>query len=432
MSRFVSCMQWLRSSSVTEARNLAAFWLLGLCNNFAYVIMLSAAHDILHPAEHSNNVTNASAPNRTDKLVEFCNPIGTGAILLADILPALLMKLTAPLYVYFLPYSLKVWIVVLLGTASFPLVAYGGAEAFWLSIIGVICASAGSGLGEVTFLSLSSHFSRNSVSTWSSGTGAAGVLGALSYAGLTALGFSPKNSLLLMLIIPASLLVTYFVILVKPHTVKRWTFGVNINNDVGIENSDEYSDHQRLLKAEAEVQSSIGVPSQRLSFMQRLLLIKPLLKFMIPLFLVYFAEYFINQGLFELIYYKNMWLPRMQQYRWYQVIYQIGVFLSRSSVNLIHIKWIYIFPLLQFVNVIILTCEVFYKYIPNIWIIFFIILFEGLMGGGAYVNTFYRISEEVPAEHREFSMGVTSISDSLGISLAAAVAIPVHNYICQL
>ena len=28
-------------------RNLAGFWLLGLCNNYAYVIMLSAAHDIL-------------------------------------------------------------------------------------------------------------------------------------------------------------------------------------------------------------------------------------------------------------------------------------------------------------------------------------------------------------------------------------------------
>ena len=29
-------------------RNLVAFWILGLCNNFGYVVMLSAAHDILH------------------------------------------------------------------------------------------------------------------------------------------------------------------------------------------------------------------------------------------------------------------------------------------------------------------------------------------------------------------------------------------------
>ena len=28
-------------------RNLVAFWILGLCNNYGYVVMLSAAHDIL-------------------------------------------------------------------------------------------------------------------------------------------------------------------------------------------------------------------------------------------------------------------------------------------------------------------------------------------------------------------------------------------------
>ena len=43
---------------------------------------------------------------------------------------------------------------------------------------------------------------RNVISTWSSGTGAAGILGASSYAGLTALGLSAVNSLLLMLVVP--------------------------------------------------------------------------------------------------------------------------------------------------------------------------------------------------------------------------------------
>ncbi|KAJ8887675.1 hypothetical protein PR048_013893 [Dryococelus australis] len=28
-------------------RDLLAYWLLGLCNNYGYVVMLSAAHDIL-------------------------------------------------------------------------------------------------------------------------------------------------------------------------------------------------------------------------------------------------------------------------------------------------------------------------------------------------------------------------------------------------
>lgn len=34
--------------------NLVAYWILGLCNNFGYVVMLSAAHDILSQNFHDN------------------------------------------------------------------------------------------------------------------------------------------------------------------------------------------------------------------------------------------------------------------------------------------------------------------------------------------------------------------------------------------
>ena len=54
-------------------------------------------------------------------------------------------------------------------------------------------------LNDENYMLKFSH--RNVVSTWSSGTGAAGVFGALSYAGLTAVGVSPRKTLLIMLII---------------------------------------------------------------------------------------------------------------------------------------------------------------------------------------------------------------------------------------
>lgn len=51
--------------------------------------------------------------------------------------------------------------------------------------------------------------------------------------------------------------------------------------------------------------------------------------------------------------------------------------------------------LFQFANLIILLTQVLYRYIPNVWIVFAIVFFEGLLGGGAYVNTFYKMSKEV-------------------------------------
>lgn len=37
-------------------RDLMGFWILGMCNNYGYVIMLSAAHDIMHKIQSKQNV----------------------------------------------------------------------------------------------------------------------------------------------------------------------------------------------------------------------------------------------------------------------------------------------------------------------------------------------------------------------------------------
>lgn len=108
--------------------------------------------------------------------------------------------------------------------------------------------------------------------------------------------------------------------------------------------------------------------------------------------------------------------------------YQIGVFVSRSSVNIVQIKQLWIMAVLQGLNVIFFTFEAIYMFTPSIWIIFGMIFFEGLLGGGAYVNTFYRMSKEIPATRREYSMSVVTLSDSIGITIAGFLAMPAHNW----
>jgi len=51
---------------VEKWRNIVGFWILGLCNNYPYVIMLSAAFDILSILEGrhtscADNSTNATS-----------------------------------------------------------------------------------------------------------------------------------------------------------------------------------------------------------------------------------------------------------------------------------------------------------------------------------------------------------------------------------
>jgi len=137
-----------------------------------------------------------------------------------------------------------------------------------------------------------------------------------------------------------------------------------------------------------------------------------------PLFLVYFGEYVINQGITPVLTFNNSPLFAKQEYKYYSFIYQIGVFISRSSANFFQIKQLWLLAFLQIANMIFLGCAAYFNFIPSIWIIFAIVLYEGLIGGAVFVNAFYRVAAEVEDEKKEFCMSSISFWYSCGILLA--------------
>lgn len=105
-------------------------------------------------------------------------------------------------------------------------------------------------------------------------------------------------------------------------------------------------------------------------------------------------------------------------------------FLDHRSIWSKSIKWL--LTVFQFANVVIVFTEVLTYFSPTIWIIFGIVLWEGLLSGCAYVNTYYRMSVEIPEDWRKFALGVAPGFDALGITLAGIFAIPAHNAICKI
>ncbi|KAF6271340.1 CLN3 lysosomal/endosomal transmembrane protein, battenin [Rhinolophus ferrumequinum] len=223
-----------------------------------------------------------------------------------------------------------------------------------------------------------------------------------------------------MLGVPALLLASYFFLLTSPEP-----------QDPGGEEEAERAARQPLMSSEAPEESKPDA-SPTLSLQERWTVFKGLLCYVIPLVLVYFAEYFINQGLFELLFFRNTSLSHAQQYRWYQMLYQAGVFVSRSSLRCFHIRFIWALALLQCLNLAFLLADVVLSFLPSIYFVFLIILYEGLLGGAAYVNTFHNIALETSDRHREFAMAAACVSDTLGISLSGLVALPLHNFLCRL
>uniref|UniRef100_A0A8C0D9Z1 Battenin n=1 Tax=Balaenoptera musculus TaxID=9771 RepID=A0A8C0D9Z1_BALMU len=384
-------------------KNAVGFWLLGLCNNFSYVVMLSAAHDILSHQRAPGNQSHVDpdpTPTSHNSSSRFdCNSVSTAAVLLADILPTLVIKLLAPLGLHLLPYSPRVLTSGICAAGSFILVAFS--HSVGISLCGVVLASISSGLGEVTFLALTAFYPRAVISWWSSGTGGAGLLGALSYLGLTQAGLSPQHTLLSMLGIPALLLASYFLLLTSPGP-----------QDPGGEGEADTAARQPLINSEAS-ESKPG-SSSHLSLQERWTVFKVR-----------------TVALFELLFFRNTFLSHAQQYRWYQMLYQAGVFASRSSLRCCRIRHTWALALLQCLNLAFLLADVWLSFLPSIYLVFLIILYEGLLGGAAYVNTFHNIALETSSEHREFAMATACISDTLGISLSGLLALPLHDFLCQ-
>ncbi|XP_071943062.1 battenin-like [Antedon mediterranea] len=433
-------------------RDVVAFFLLGLCNNFCYGIMLSAAFDILSEFDKKytttispvlttaslyTNITTSEPLNYKD-----CNKVSTGAVLLADIFPSLFAKTTLPLYFEYVSYNLMISISISLGAASLLIVSYSNTLA--LSLIGVGCASAGTGIGEFLFLSLSSYFDKSVIVGYSTGTGVSGVLYALAYVLLTSvLGLSPRQSMLIVLVVPAVSFIVYYLLLShrpsnKKHQKPKDELSESLINN--IINSSQTSLQESvnviddITQSEDKVNGSLASKKgpHRLTAKEKIKLVKPLTKYMVPLGVVYLAEYLINQGIVELIYFPTLtWMNHDDQYRWYQLVYQVGVFVSRSSIAVFTIKHLWVLPILQCAAFVFLLTVAMYHYIPSIWIIFVTIAFEGLLGGFAFANTFYKILIEVEECYQEFAMGLTSIASSLGITISGLVSIPLHNALCK-
>ncbi|TSK28025.1 Battenin [Bagarius yarrelli] len=327
------------------------------------------------------NTTTANCDNSSSSNSICINAIQLEqAVLLADILPTLLIKLTAPFVIHKVPYGYRILVCVATATTSFLVVSFSSTVG--MSILGVIFASVSSGLGELSFLSLTVYFSSDVLSGWGSGTGGAGVAGAVLYSALTQAGLSPRVTLLIMLTVPAVMMISYFFLLDFPPSFPQW------KSRSGFSSEEDFQEQRRLIVDDDDDENDNDEKGREdrhtepLTFSNKLQILKGLLKFIVPLSVVYFAEYFINQGLC--------------------------------------------------VNAGVLLISVYYQFWPNVFFVFGVVLYEGLLGGAAYVNIFYLIRVETGEREREFAMSAASVGDSIGIALSAVPAIPIHNYFCSL
>jgi battenin len=393
-------------------------------NNILYVIILTAALDLVGPS------------------------IPKGTVLLASIIPGLATKVVVPYFIHLIPYSPRIAIFAALSTCGMLAVALSppstSAESIAAKVAGIILANISSSAGEVNFLSLTHFYGPFSLASWGSGTGGAGLIGAGAYAlATTALGISVKATLLTSALLPAIMLISFFTLLPRgPLKTARRNEVVYQGLAHGM---DEVEDRETagLLDRCGETaahpnhlpQQSPWIKKYLSGLSMKLLRARTLVvPYMIPLFLVYLAEYTINQGVAPTLLFPLKESP-FKRYRafypTYGALYQLGVFISRSSLALFRINTLYIPSFLQVANLALLTAQALVWFLPNVYFVFIIVFWEGLLGGLVYVSTYAAVREDIPEEEREFSLGAVSVSDSAGICLAGFLGVAMESGLCS-
>jgi hypothetical protein len=285
------------------ARNTLACFLLGTLNNLTLVINNAGANSIL-PGE-------------------------IGVIYIINVLPELIVKATSPFWWHLFSYRAKALAVGVLFGVNMVLVHAGLQLPIWARLLGVGLNDVGSGLGEASVLALSQFYPnpRTLLTAWSSGTGMAGIVGYL-----VSMFVLPDLTVPGRLVLGGCILllywVTFFCILEKPWVDALRSGGGKVQASSVAAVSGTVNTTPLLLDQSAEsaesgfrvaaiggagggggatasAQGDRALPSGTLSTAdaaahmsarQKLRLQASLLKFVLPLVLVYWAEYAAQAG----------------------------------------------------------------------------------------------------------------------------------------
>ena len=168
-------------------------------------------------------------------------------------------------------------------------------------------------------------------------------------------------------------------------------------------------------------------------------------RFFFPLWTMYVVTYTINHALlphtFDVVSsYDNdgtVKITTEESYVSLFLTYQMAVFASRSSINLIQLRrvshlWIFVFmQCLVFITLFLFT----FGYLQSVWILsnlvrfllYPIVMFEGLVSGVTYVNTFSLLRMSLETRSREIVMGIVVCATTAGPIAAALIGMFIES-----
>lgn len=353
-----------------------AMFLLGAINNLPYVIGIASANRIVAKYNNPTYLGLSLAAN-------------TFSGLFARFINTWLASLSVPYEINF-GINSTAMLASLLGTAF--------SKNFWLTLACVFLFGFTSSFGEAVLLCyMTVKKKQNLLTAWSSGTGMAGILGASYSLACALFKFNYMWSFIAVTPIVFVYMCSFFCV-IKRSPEETGTMGASLLSESSKDSSME----------EEKPVSCFNCS-----------ILKPVWWFIFNCGSVYFLEYVI-QSLFVHCAQNPKKETKNYLYALLNLMYQIGVFISRSSLALFKFPWVGTLTLFQAIFFAIWATQPFFYWMPIYAMIIFMIC-VGLFGGCSYVNSFHLImtNENLKTKEKEMVTSWNAFFISLCVVLSA-------------
>ncbi|KAK2946298.1 putative Cln3 protein [Blattamonas nauphoetae] len=430
--------------AIRNGLNWVGFFLIGLLNNMSYVVVNSFSKKLMG---HFGK----------EELTSVCVWLNTGLGIFVRILHSFLYKV---------PFMVRIISALVAYLAGLLIVAFSTSIHISMCFVGIILVGTSSNFGESAIMAYMRKFPPESVGGFSSGTGCAGIAGAGLVLLFRAVDLKPMIAFLVLT--PATL--AYFLIYcfwvrepkgyppnpplyedeVVANEDESALLGTKSEDDAGLNGIHKASQNLIVNRTEddtiANTETSPLLPVEN-EYQPKETTIKrycrihgAVFSWSLQLGLVYLFEYVITTAGSIIACPKSRCEndPRFYVKNSFEIVsmaYQIGVFISRSSLSCVKIRRVWIMTLLQFLNLVLWIFQDAFQFVRGgfMWFLYAHTIFVGLMGGGMYVNVFYLILNDkekgLTNEDRELATNITMIYINLGITSAALINILMQNVI---
>lgn len=429
-----------KNKSTKWWKDYAAMAILGTINNLAYVVVNSSAQALSnsYPQPWVSNMLGA---------IPFCNIVAAFAV-----------KFLNAFYLENIPHRWRLTANTVCMLIGLYFLAVSTQLNFAVALACIIVVGATSGFGESVILGMLKFYDSELVGGWSAGTGVAGVAGSGMYLICDIIGL--KLIYTYLLLVPSAFIYFYaYEFMLTPpeeaaaskqlaatdheheqhdRSTERESVGALDSDSTALLQSD---DHERDLVSSHAPSSSLSFdavdPSIQIEptidqdegWKQTWRCLKVSFWLSLNLFLVYFFEYVASTGAAD----KSnpidspSW-PVSHGYAILSFCYQVGVLISRSSLQWVHIRRVEVLTVLQLVNFLLWMFQASFHFI-NIWVQFVLMVYVGLLGGASYVNIFYRFlhDDNFLERDRELCINLATIWITAGITLASLFTILMDN-----